>query len=92
MIDTSIVFDWEQYTQRLTQFFILFYFGEADWYWIGDEIGGTIEVNDYFFDTNDMVNFIRYKYSKKKMFAYMDELAENNFERKSSIKNWIKLK
>lgn len=88
----NLVSDWEQYTQRLTEFFVSYYFGDADWYWIGDEIGGTIEVNDYYFDINDIVDFLRYNYSKKKMFDYMDELSKNNFAKIYSIKAYKKLK
>jgi len=95
MKKTVILENWEKATKELTDFFINFYFGKTvrtDWYWVGEETGGCLFINDYFFDLNDIVDFIRYNYSKKDMFAYMKEVEENNFKRKSNIKNWKKLK
>ena len=43
--------NWEEATEALTFEFILKYFDEgADTYWIGDEIGGVLFVNDWFFN------------------------------------------
>lgn len=65
--------NWEQETDRLAKLFVRHYFGkDADSYWIAEQTGGVLYVNDYFFNLNDIVDFIRYRYSKKKMFEYYD--------------------
>lgn len=63
--------------QQLAEAFVRKYFRIKNWknyaiYWIGDQVGGVLAINDYFFDTNQMADFIRYKYTIKKMFEYMD--------------------
>lgn len=64
---------WENETKELCDLFVLHYFDEdADVYWVADEIGGVLFVNDYFFNLSDIVDFIRHRYSKKKMFEYYD--------------------
>lgn len=64
---------WEKETQSLTNLFVRHYFGkDADSYWVADEIGGVLYVNDYFFSMHDMVEFIRCRYSKEKMFEYYE--------------------
>jgi len=91
----AILKSWEKATKELTDFFVNLYFRgtkKSDWYWIGGEVGETIEVSNYFFHLDDMVNFIRYNYSKEDLVAYVKEVEENNFKRKSNIKNWKKLK
>ncbi len=85
--------EWELCSQRLADYFVKKYFGKsADWYWIADEVGGTIEVNDFFFDINDIADFIRNKYTTPDLLAFYQELSDNNFERKASIKYWKQLK
>lgn len=82
---------WEQETDRLANLFVRHYFDrEADTYWVADEIGGVLYVNDHFFDLNDIVDFIRYRYSKKKMFEYYDYALKMHEDKKTliNIKNY----
>lgn len=74
------IWDWEAETDKLAQLFVKKYFGEADYYWIGNEIGGVIEVADYFFSLDRMVEALRYRASAKKLFAYYDLENEKMFE------------
>lgn len=68
---------WELYTQQLADEFVLKYFDkDADYRWIANEVGGVLFVNDCFFNLKDMVDFIRYKYSKKKMFKYYEYMLD----------------
>jgi 3-hydroxy-3-methylglutaryl CoA synthase len=84
--------EWERATENLAQYFIARYFGDgADTYWVADEIGGVLYINDYFFSLSDMVDFIRYGYSKDKMFEYYDYRLENPNLR-INIKNYLRLK
>jgi hypothetical protein len=81
---------------ELAQYFVVKYFGkEAEYYWIGDEIGGVIDINERFFSIDDMVNFLRYKYSAKMLFKYYDEKLECDSKGKDwgyNIKSYKKLK
>ena len=94
----QILRNWEKATQELINYFLKKYFTEKDyepdWYWIADEIGGTLFVNDYFFNLEDIVQFLRYEYTAKDMFAYYDYALDNAKKNKIliNIQNWKKLK
>lgn len=94
-IDFKLINDWERATNDLCNHFILKYFGkDADTYWIADEVGGVLFINDYFFDVNNILDFLRNKYSVKMMFRYYDyqlKQHENN-EDVINIKTYKKLK
>lgn len=92
---SEILEDWERHTQRLADYFVKKYFvSEANDYWIGGDVGGVLAVNDYFFSLSDMVDYLRYRYSKNKMFSHYDYTLKcyEKDERPINIKNWIKLK
>lgn len=64
---------WTNETKELGDYFVLHYFGrDAENWWVADEIGGVLCVNDYFFNLGDIVDYIRHSYSKNKMFEYYD--------------------
>jgi hypothetical protein len=88
----NILNQWEFCTNRLTDYFVKRYFGKnAEYYFIGNEIGGTIDVCDRFFSLDDMVAFIRYKYTAKQMFEYYDYKLKIDSDKKGypiNIKNW----
>lgn len=79
-VKSNPLHDWEIETNRLTDIFVKKYFKDADWYWIGDDIGGVIEVNDYFFGFDRIREALKYKASAKKLFAYYDLESEKMFE------------
>jgi hypothetical protein len=84
--------EWERATENLAQYFIARYFGDgADTYWVADEVGDVLYINDHFFNLSDIVDFIRYDYSKDKMFKYYDYRLENP-KLRVNIKNYLKLK
>jgi len=88
---------WYDTTEELTNYFIGKYFGkpqDVEHWWVADEIGGVLYINDYFFNLSDIVDYIKYRYTKNKMFAnydYQMKLRLKN-EIPINIKNWIKLK
>ena len=77
------------------ELFVEKYFGkDAEYYWIADEVGGCLYVNDRFFNINDIVNFIRYRYTPDQMFEYYDKELESKEKGQDyfpNIKNWKKL-
>ena len=86
---------------NLAKYFIKKYFGkdysfEDDAFWIGslDEDREVLAVGDYFFNLEDIVDYVRYNYSKKKVFAYYDYALDcyNKHKKPINIKNWKNLK
>lgn len=86
---------WEKQTQELADYFVKKYFGkDVEVYWVADNIGGVLFVNDYFFNPQEMVDYFRYNYSKKQMFEHYEyniECATNKIFA-VNIKNYLKLK
>lgn len=85
---------WEQATSELTGQFIDKFFGKnATWYWVADQIGGVLSVNDYFFNLWDLVEFERYKVTKKQMFDYCEHKEDCMLkaERPMNIHSYLKL-
>jgi hypothetical protein len=94
-LEISTLKSWEKITQELTDLFIKKYFGkDAEWYWVADEIGGVLYVNDRFFNLSDIVDFLKCGYTPKQMFRYYDYRLENQEKGKPviNIKNYLKLK
>ena len=83
-------------TDKLADAFVIKYFGEEyESYWIGseDEDKEVLAVGDYFFNLEDIVNFIRYKHTKKEMFEYYNYASEKSYrEAGINIKNYRKLR
>jgi hypothetical protein len=62
---------WESFSHQLAIEFVQKYFTkDAEFWWVNREKGGVLFVNDYFFSLQDMVDFIRYKYPKQRVFEY----------------------
>jgi hypothetical protein len=96
-LDISAIEDWERATEGLKHRFVERYFGDdAEYYWIADEIGSVLYVNDRFFNLSDLVDFLKYGYTANQMFKYYDECLEARTKDLDkpfiNIKNWIKLK
>jgi hypothetical protein len=86
---------WEKAINKLTSVFIKKYFDkDADWYWVADESGGTLCINDYFFNMDRIVEAIRYNASSKKLFEFYDlelEKAKKEEDMKINFKNFLKI-
>ena len=100
-MDKQLLKEYDLAVDNLAKYFIKKYFGkdyslEDDAYWVGsqDEDRGVLAVGDYFFNLEDVVDFIRYKYSKNKVFEYYDYAFDCYDKHKNpiNIKSWRKLK
>jgi hypothetical protein len=85
--------EWEAATENLKEAFIVRYFMNAscdDYYWVADQIGGVLSVNDYFFNLDSIVDYIRYKYTPEEMFEHYDYALKchENGETSINIKNY----
>lgn len=68
---------WEAETQELVEAFADYYFGsERELWWVSDEVGGVVFINDFWFSLSDIVDFVRFGYSKTDMFKYYDYAME----------------
>ena len=92
----EIVDEYEFMCDGISDVFIEKYFGtkEVESWWVADEPGGVLFVNNYFFNMSDIVDYLRYDYSTKKMFEYyeysMDIQSEGGVP--INIKHYKKLK
>lgn len=87
--------NWEKETENLKDYFIARYFDTpVDVYWVNSEIGGVLVINDYFFSLQDIVDYIKYDYSKKKMFERYDYVLRCMEDNRViiNIKHYKKLK
>ena len=79
--------------QDLTCYFTNKYFDDCDFDWIGGDIGGVVDINGYFFDFSNILDFLKYDYSEDKMFEYYDYALEEAMADRSpiNIKNYLEL-
>lgn len=73
------------------------YFGKdcENWF-VADDVTGVMYVNDFFFNIDDMYEYLKCRYSCKKIIErYYQEMAyieeKNSRDGFPNIKNWIKL-
>ncbi len=75
----NAIANWEWTTQEIANLFVEKYYGrkyEVEAWWVGGEVGGVYFINDTFFNVDQMRDFLRFNYPKKKMFDYMDYQLE----------------
>ena len=67
---------------------------DTEYWWAGSEIGGVIFINVYHFSMTDMLEYMKYGYSKKKMFEHVEYRLDCIYKHISptNIKNYKKLK
>ena len=97
-MNKNILKQFDDVTDELAKYFVEKYFGkdflfDNDYYFVGsqDEDREVLAVNDYFFNLEDIVSFIRYKYTIKELFEYYDYALENK-KNIINIKNWKNIK
>jgi len=65
--------NWEEETNIVTREFVRKYFGkDADYYWIADDVGGVLNVGDYFFNLDRIIESIRYSATIHDLFTFYD--------------------
>jgi len=75
---------WHKATQDLVEHFIATYFVDEDIpredveaFWVGDEIGGTLCIGDFFFDLRTIVLAIQLDCPMEKLFEWYNYTIEN---------------
>lgn len=83
---TKSIIEWEEATEKLSRHFIKRYFDDpTDTYWIANDIGGVLEINDYFFSLNDMVNYLKYGYSETEMFEHYNYILDMGLKNETAL-------
>jgi len=87
------IIKYERSINKITFYFADKYFEDYDLDWIGGDIGGVLDINGYFFDFSDILDFLKYNYSKDQMFEYYDYALEEATAERSpiNIKNYLEL-
>lgn len=92
--EKNLIKEDEIIAESIGAYFCSKYFKSQDFYWVADDrIDGPLYINDYWFSRQDMLNFMRYKYSVKEMFAYYDYALQEAVHDKTPIciRDWKKL-
>lgn len=87
--------EYNKICDHIAKIFCMKYFSTDDFYWVADDcIDGPLYVNDYWFSLEDMLNYMRYKYTSKQMFEHYDYALEKRTEDECPIciRDWKKLK
>jgi len=92
--EKNLIKEFEIIAESIGAYFCSKYFDTDDFYWVGKQIGGMLEINDCWFSLDDMLNFMRYNYTKKQMFDYYDYALNVKTDDKYPIciRDWKKLK
>ena len=62
---------------------------DVDDYWIADDIGGVLSINDYFHSMNDMVGALKLNCPKKRFFEWYDYSLENYGKEPMNLKSYL---
>lgn len=73
MTTKQILKNYQQSIQDIADAFVKKYYGDdiSDQYWT-DEIGGIFCANDYYWGVDNMIDALRFKCSKKRLFEWYD--------------------
>jgi len=80
--------------ERLREIFLEKYFDEdPDFYWVGDQIGGVLFVNDFFFSVENIIVCLKLKIKSEDLFSWYDYIIDQAMVGKIpiSLGNWMKL-
>lgn len=85
---------WQKATNALAQEFCNKYFdGTVNWRWTGEDIGGIIEVGEYFFNLDRIVESLEINCSLDLLIGFYDYEMECHHDKnlpKYNFKTWVK--
>lgn len=94
--EKNLIKEAEIIAESIGAYFCSKYFKTDDFYFVADNrIDGPLHVGDHFFSLEDMLNYMKYKYTPDQMFRhyyYRLDCYENGNENPICIRDWKKLK
>jgi hypothetical protein len=84
---------WQKATNALAQEFCTKYFETDDWYWIGEDIGGLLDVNGYCFGIDRIVDALEINCSYEllmQFYKYEIDCYNDKSLPKYNFKIWVK--
>ncbi|MBI4650221.1 hypothetical protein HY745_02840 [Candidatus Desantisbacteria bacterium] len=70
-----------------------YYCSNPKWYWVADQIGGILYVNDNFYSMENIVNCLKLNVTAKDLFAWYTNSVDEAMKGGSiNLVNWLKLK
>ena len=72
----DLITQFEIISEQIAKYFCDKYFKSSDYYWIGKKIGSMLNINDYYFSLEDMLDYMRHEYTPKQMFEHYDYALE----------------
>ena len=90
----DLIKNWEEATQAIATRFRNKYFSkDAEIWWVGDEIGGVLYINDHFFSLDNILISLRENVSITNMFGYYSFDLDSAMDNKTRInyKTWLKM-
>lgn len=91
---------WERATNKLVMQFIEKYYcdekipiTDIDWFWVADEVGGVLFVNDNFYSLEDILDCARYNPTGEQLFEFCNQRLESyqSGQIMPNLKNWLSL-
>lgn len=88
---SQILTNYELACESIALEFTLQYYADVDseFYWIGDQVGGLLSVNDEFYDMQFMVEALRLKIGVKKMFEYYEYKMDPKVKSPNKMEYWM---
>ena len=88
--------EWEKVSQKLAKFFIKKYYGDdlSDCWWVGEDIGGVLVVNDDFYSLDRIVDAVKFDATYDQLCDYNDyemECIDDKKEKTINFRNFVKL-
>ena len=82
---------WEKATQELADAFVEKYYGkDADVYWVSDEIGDILVVNDQFWNVGNIVDALRWNCSEERLFEWYELFIESSETPRVNLRNYAR--
>lgn len=93
-MQSDLITQFEHISDEIAKYFCNKYFKSDDYYWIAGQIGSVLNIGDYYFSLEDMLDYLRYRYGVDKMFEYYDYALEERTKDKKPIciRDYKKLK
>ena len=75
LTDIELLEEWELATDKLADRLVEKYFyEEADYYWVAEDRSGLIQVNDYFFNLEDITTILKNDVSWEELTEYYEAI------------------